>query len=834
MEFYTNVISNKNNILVCGYKDGKRFKKKVFYKPYLFVPAKEASGYKTINGQHAAKMNFESIWEAKKFYFNYRDVEGFSVYGSTRYEYVYIYDHYKKLNFDTSLIKTMILDIEVSMENGPPDFNTADKPITAVTMMYKDITFAFGYDDFTPADNKIKYFRCADETELLEKFIKVISSDTYRPDVITGWNTNTFDIPYTINRIIQTLGEEAAKKLSPWGLLRPRQFETMGKIVNAFDIQGVNCLDYLELYKKFILKPRERYSLEYISQVELEEGKKDYSKYGNLNELYKQNHQLFMEYNVHDCTLVQKLDDKLKLLELVYQFAYDSSINFIDAMTSVRSWDVIIHNYLLDRHIVVPMQKYNDNDESVIGAHVKDPQVGMHSWVVSFDLASLYPSLIMSYNVSPDTFRGMVSLNYSHEEKVNAWLEGMSENLTRMMHEKNVSMAANGATFDRSKQGFLSELMEQLFERRKEYKKKMLAAKTKYEKTKDASLKNDIARYDNLQLAAKVKLNSAYGAFANEGFRFFDRRFAEAITLSGQLTIRWAERNINNLLNSTLGTKDRDYIIASDTDSLYINMDGIVQQSGITDVAKIVDYLDKFCETVVQKTLDKAYVQLAERMNCQKQALFMKRESISERGIFLAKKRYALKMWDNEGVRYNPAELKMMGVEAIRSSTPTAVRGAIKETLNLILNKTEGDVQDYIAQFKAKFMELPFEEIARNSSLGELDDYETSDGSFRKSTPIHVKGAIIYNDMLDKLKLKGQYAPIYRKDKIKFCYLKMPNPTMVNVISVPGTLPKQFDLDQYLDRHLQFDKTYMEPINKVMEKIGWEVEKRTKLSSFFG
>ncbi len=834
MHFYTSVIQEKGQILVRGYKNGKRYSERDrSYKPYLFVPSQEPEGYKTIDGKNVAKMTFDSVWEARKFYFQYKDVDNFPVYGSNRFEYTYIYDKFKNVKFDLNLIKTLVIDIEVSMENGPPDFDSADKPITAITMMYKDITFALGMGDYTPENDTIKYIKCDDETDLLEKFIKIWSSDAFMPDVVTGWNTNTFDIPYIINRLIQVLGEDEAKKLSPWRILKPRTFETFGRTVQAFDVMGINCLDYLELYKKFILKPRERYSLDYISSVELEERKTDYSEYGTLNELYKQNHQLFMEYNVRDCLLVKRLDDKLKLLALVYEFAYDSGLNYIDAMTSVRSWDVIIHNYLMDKHIVVPKQKYLNENTGVIGAHVKSPIVGMHPWVVSFDLASLYPSLIMSYNISPDTFRGMMNLPWDHEGKVEQWLQDMPDEYASKLDAHNLSMAANGATFTKDKQGFLSVLMEALFEKRKVYKKKMLDAKKKYERTKDESLKNDISKYDNLQLAAKVKLNSAYGALANAGFRFYDRRFAEAITLSGQLTIRWAETNLNRFINDQLGTGDRDYIIASDTDSLYINMDGIVKASRLTDTKEIVDYLDKFCNEVMQPVLDKAYSELAERMRCHKQALYMKRESISERGIFLAKKRYALKMWDNEGVRYSPAELKMMGVEAIRSSTPTACREAIKETLDLILNKDEATVQAYIADFHKKFMSLPFEEIARNSSLSELDDYDDGDGG-RKGTPNHVKGAILYNNLLKKHKLNGKYNMIYRKDKIKYHYLKEPNPTFVNVIATPGPLPEQFGLEKFLDKNKQFDKTYLEPIKGIMEKIGWEHEKRTKITSFFG
>lgn len=262
-------------------------------------------------------------------------------------------------------------------------------------------------------------------------------------------------------------------------------------------------------------------------------------------------------------------------------------------------------------------------------------------------------------------------------------------------------------------------------------------------------------------------------------------------------------------------------------------MGDVVTKSGLTDTHEIIDYLDKFGSSKVQEILDKAYIALAEQMRCHKQALFMKRESICEKGLFLAKKRYALSVWDNEGVRYKEPELKMMGLEAIRSTTPTACREAIKETVALILNGSEEQVQKYISDFRNRFDILPYEDIARNSSLGELGNYEDINGGFKKATPSHVKGAIVYNDYLKKLNLQGKYTPIYRKDKIKYCYLKTPNPLMTNVIAVPGALPAEFNLEKYLDRQLQYEKTYLEPIKRILDIIGWETEKKTKVLSFF-
>lgn len=845
MDFYTNFYQQKNHALIIGYTNGKRVKKKVWLKPYLFVPSKKSTQYKNLKNEPVSRIDFDSAWDARSFYYKYKDVEGFTVYGSNRFEYVYIYDTFKSLEYNENLIKTCTIDIECSMEGGPPDFDSADKPITAITMLYEDVIFALGMGDFQTSDPKIKYIKCKDENELLLKFIRIWSSDVFMPDVVTGWNISGFDIPYIINRIIQVLGEDQAKKLSPWGILKPRQFEAYGRIINTFEIIGVNAIDYLDLYKKHILEPRERYSLDYISHVELDERKVDYSEYGNLQELYKNDHQKFMEYNIRDCELVQRLDKQLGLLATTFMFAYSNRINFIDTFGAVKSWDTKIHNHLMDQKIVIPPLDYHDGEERIIGAHVKDPKTGMFHWAISLDLASLYPSLIMAYNISPETLVGMLPLSLSHEQKVEQWLQGMPFEIANKIFNDGQALAANGALFSKKKQGFLPVLMEELFEQRKVFKKKMLQSKQKLKKIeqqiKDGTkglteqkdqLEQETTRYDNMQKIAKILLNSAYGICAQPGFRFFDRRLAEAITLGGQLTIQWAEKNINQFINYYLGTNNIDFIIASDTDSLYVNAEQIVQRSGLTDVQKITDFLDQFCEKQLQPILDKAYESLAQQMNCYKQSLYMKREAIAERAVFLAKKRYVLKLWDLEGVRFTEPEFKMMGIEAKRNSTPTAVRDAIEETFKLIINSDENTVQQYIAKFYDDYMKMPFEEIAKNSSLGSLEEYMDGNG-FKSATPQHVKGAISYNKLLKQLNLANKYPMIFKKDKVKFCYLKEPNPTQLDVISAPGALPPQFDLDRYLDRNRQYEVTYLEPIRKVLDKIGWEVEKRTKVTSFF-
>lgn len=833
MKFYTSVTQHFDNILVCGYENGKRFKEKVPYKPYLFLPTKEESKYRTISGQPVKKRVFSRIKEARDFYRQYEEVENFEIYGLNQFPYVYIYDEFfRNLKYDTTLIKVCALDIEVAKEEKYSDVSEASNKITAIALYYKDICFALGYGDYTPPNDKIKYVKCRDEQHLLRNFIKLFSSDNFRPDVVTGWNIESFDIPYLVNRIRNVLGEDEAKKLSPFGILNERQITgRYGREQIVYEPLGLNILDYQLLYKKFTYAQQDSWKLDHICYVELGEKKLDWSvKYESLDDMYEKDHQMFMDYNVRDCELIWKLDGKMKFLELVYIFAYDSGINFVDAMTTVRAWDVIIHNYLMNHCIVIPKNKKRPPlGRQPAGGYVKPCKPGMYDWVVSFDLTSLYPHLIMGYNISPDTFRGKHTELYSTEQL----LDGEADKLHDYLKEHNYSFTGKSCFYTREKQGFLPALMEELFEKRKAYKDQMKDLKKEYEKTKNDALSFEITRLDNLQQATKIKLNSAFGALLNEYFRWFDVNYGESITLSGQLTIRWAEKHVNAFLNEKLGTEDVDYIITMDTDSMYVNMKPIVDKSGLTDTDAIVTMLDTYCEEIIQPFLDEIYAKLAVYMNAYKQAMFMKREAIADKAIFIAKKRYIMNVHNNEGIQYDKPKLKMMGIEAVKSSTPAACRDAIKNAIKVIMTKPEAEAVAHIKAFRTKFNSLPFEDIAFPRGINGVEKNSNPATIYGSGTPIHVRGALLYNFYTRERGLDHKYPPIYDGDKIKFAYLRTPNPIKENVISVPSRLPPELGLDKYIDYTLMFEKAFLEPIKGILDAIGWSIEKKTNVKRFF-
>lgn len=843
MRFYTNVQVYGDSVFMRGYEDGKRFEHRETYTPYLFVGANTTTKYKTIDGKHVEKIDFEDVKKSREFMSNYADVDGFNIYGSTLFTYQAIYENFKgEVEYNVDHINVVSLDIETSTLNGFPNMEYADKEVITLSLRKKGKAVVLGMRPYTPKSEDVIYIQCRNEVDLLEKFLEVWNSSKWKPDVVTGWNVEYFDIPYLYRRITNVLGPKEANKLSPWKIVRERIVGKDPTSPKVYDLHGISTLDYLALYKKFSYTPQESYKLDHIAEYELGEHKLDYSEYESMHEFYVQNFEKFVDYNIHDVVLVDKLEEKLKFIEQVFAIAYDAKVNFVDTFTTVRIWDVIITNYLMERGIVVPhverdvLEDRQDTDRElgpIIGAYVKDPQVGLHKWVCSFDLNSLYPHLIQQYNISPEMFRGV-------EDNIN--IERLLDNtvdpsLYKKLSDTNMTMAANGALFDKGAVGFLPALMANMYNDRSMWKKRMIEVKKKYETSPTRELENEIARCNNMQMAKKVQLNSAYGALGNVYFRWYQRNLAEGITMSGQLSIRWMEKHINQYLNKLFKTEAEDYVIACDTDSMYIRLDRLVQNvfgDDQKDIDKVVKFLDNVCEKKLQPFIDNAFEELGQYMQVMAQKMVMKREAIANKGIWTGKKHYILNVYNNEGVQYSEPKLKMQGIEAVRSSTPAACRKNIKKALEVIMNEDEHSAIKFIKDFKAEFMTLSFEDIAFPRSVKDMKKYQDSASIYRKSTPIHVKGSLIYNSLLKEHKLETKYPVIRDGDKIKFVYLKTPNPARDSVVSSPGELPKQLNLYPYIDYDTQFDKSFMEPIRSILDAVGWQIkEQRATLEHFF-
>ena len=830
MRFYTNVQMIGNKFLVRGYENGEHVMFKEEYLPTLYVKSNNPTQFKTLEGQFVEPIQPGSVRDCREFYKRYDGVENFKIYGNDRYVYQYISDKYpeSEIKFDITKIKLITLDIETTSENGFPDPKSCDEEILLITIQdystKKIITW--GTKPFENKQENVKYIQCDSEYALLNAFLYYWSNNV--PEVITGWNIQFFDIPYICGRLSRVLGEKKCKSFSPWGLVTQNEVWVNNRQQVCFDIGGITQLDYLDLYKKFTYKAQESYRLDYIADVELGQKKLDHSEFDTFKDFYTKGWQKFVEYNIVDVELVDRLEDKMKLIELAITMAYDAKVNFEDVFYQVRMWDNIIYNYLKKRNVVIPPKDRTEKSDKYAGAYVKEPVPGVYDWIVNFDLNSLYPHLIMQFNVSPETLLDEKCLNVSVDKILN-------REVTFELH-KDYAVCPNGAMYRKDVRGILPELMEKMYSERVIFKKKMIEAKKQYEKTKTKELVKEIARCNNIQMAKKISLNSAYGAIGNQYFRYYKLENAEAITLSGQVAIRWIERKLNQYMNKVLKTEEVDYVIASDTDSIYLHMGPLVEtvyQGREKTTESIVSFLDKVAKVELEKYIEGCYQELAEYMNAYEQKMQMKRENIADRGIWTAKKRYIMNVWDSEGVRYTEPKLKIMGIEAVKSSTPAPCRKMIKDALKLMMSGTEDDVIEFIDKCRVDFNKFSPEEVSFPRSVNDIIKYKSSNSIYEKGTPIAVRGALLFNHHIKEKKLTKKYSLIQNGEKIKFCYLKKPNPIYENVISFIQDFPKELGLNQYIDYDTQFEKGFLEPLKTILNAIGWNSEKQITLDSFF-
>ena len=820
---YSNVTLLGDSILCRGYENGDSVSFKEIIKPTLFVPSPQGK-WKSLTGESMTPVKQDGAKRAREFLEKYKDVDNFEVHGYERFVYQWISEKYPgQLRFNMSDMKIITIDIEVACENGFPDVEASQEEMLCITI--KDLAtgkfITWGTRE-AKVDTEYRVFWT--EQEMLADFHKWWCSNT--PDIITGWNCNLYDIPYICRRLERVLGEKWQKSLSPWNKVNMREVYIQGRRNLAYDILGVSILDYLDLYRKFTYTNQESYRLEHIATVELGEGKLDHSEFENFKDFYTEHWQKFVEYNIKDVDLVDRLEKKMKLLELAVTMAYDAKVNFEDVYSQVRMWDTLIYNYLKERKICVPPRQESKKDDKYAGAYVKEPIPGLYDWVVSFDLNSLYPHLIMEYNISPETLVPTRYPSISVDKILNGEID----------IDSDYCVAANGAQYRKDIQGFLPEMMQKIYDERTIYKKKMLIAKSEYEKTGDKELQADISAFNNIQMARKIQLNSAYGAIGNQYFRYYSLANAEALTLSGLLSIRLIENKMNSYINKILKTKEVDYVIASDTDSIYLNLGSLVEtvfKGREKSDKSVLRFLEKVCDVEFEKYIQNSYEALATTVNAYDQKMFMKRENIANKGIWTAKKRYILNVWNSEGVQYAEPKLKMMGIEAVKSSTPAACRTAIKDALKVIMNGTESDVQEFVGNFRKKFESMPPEDIAFPRGCNGVGKFSNPATIYSKGTPIHVRGALLYNFHAKKNKVTHKYPLIQEGEKVKFLYLRRPNKINENVISFFQTLPKEFGLDKYIDFDIQFQKSFLDPLQVIMDTINWKAEKIATLEDLF-
>lgn len=809
MRFYTNVTPHGDTLHIRGFEDGKRFADKMKWQPRLYFPFKGKCTHQSLDGKGLMPKTYTTIREARQTIKRYEEHKDF-VYGTDRFQYQYISDYYPgTMEYDKDLLRIYTIDIEVESEYGFPNVTDCAEKMICITVkdQVKKQILVWGMADYKVKQDNAHYIKCKDEKDLLIQFLKFWKEFT--PDILTGWNSKYFDIPYLVRRIEKILGESVMKRMSPWGQVMEDNNYYMGKTQTYYRLHGIAQLDYLQLYQKFTIKNQESYKLDHIGFVELGE-KKDDNPYDTFKEWYQNDIQSFIDYNIQDVELVDRLEDRLQLIELAITMAYNAKVNYEDVFSQVRMWDTIIYNELLKTNTIVPVREMNPQSKELVGAYVKDPKPGFYDWVVSFDLNSLYPHLIMQYNISPETII---------PEKKDVIIEELLDKKPKIGEH---CMAANGTMYKTDKMGMLPSIIKREYDDRVIYKKKMLEAEQQYIDTKDKQYEKLARKYYLIQHSKKISLNSAYGAIGNKYFRYYDHRQAEAITMSGQLNIKWIEKKVNEYFNKLYKT-DGDYVIASDTDSIYVNMSPLVKLTGATDKDKIVKALDKFCADKLEPYMEQSYKELGDYMNVYENKMVMKREVIADKGIWTAKKRYILNVHNSEGVQYSEPKLKIMGIEAVKTSTPLPCREKLREAFKVIMGGDQKEMKEFIQNFRREFELMSPEEIAFPRSVNGVKKYGDTSSIYKKGTPMHVKGAIMYNHLLKTKKVSHKFQPIYEGDKGKYIHLRK-NLWNVNVITFLSKLPKEFDLHGYVDYETQFNKSFMDPLRFILGAIKWNID----------
>jgi DNA polymerase elongation subunit (family B) len=788
----------------------------------LYLRSNTPTNYKTLSGEYVSPKSFPTAKAAKDFIKEYEYITDFKVFGYEKFNYVWLSEKFPEvIKFNNELVRKFYLDIETTSEYGFPNVNDPQESIICLTLYdsYSLVYNVFGIADITLEEANTHYHQYDTESDMLIAFINYWK-DNY-PDVLSSWNGIKFDIPYIINRINLVLGESYSKKLSPWGMIHTKKDYDFGNEYTVYDIVGVSHLDYMQLYKKFTYTNQESYSLDHIANVELRAEKLDYSEYDTFAAFYKGNIKKFLIYNILDVKLLLRLEEKMGLLDLAIVVSYDAKVNFSDVYSQVCCWDNIIYNYLKERDIIVPAKIYNSKDEKFDGAFVKEPVPGMYNWVVSFDLASLYPHIIQLLNISPETIRGFdpqITIDKVLDESLD--FSGYTD----------YCISPSGSLYDRTSEGMLSQLMSKYYSERKHYKKLQKEAERANQTNPTSQLAIDISTYNNIQMAKKIAMNSAYGVLGSPYFRYYNLANATSITHTGQVAIRWVSNKINTFI-AELVCKGKDRIIANDTDSMFIDFNDLVVANckGMTN-EQIVDYLDEYCQTIISPKIEDIYNQLGKYLNVHKQCLTMVRDTISSKFLITGKKRYISYVYDSEGVRYKEPKMKVVGLEVVRSSTPKCFRDKLKSAYLIIINSDNKELIKYVEQVRNDSKKLTTAEIGISRGVSDVNKYtDPYSSGYIKGTPIGARSAIVYNQYILAHNLDKKYQLIKNGDKIKTVYLKMPNPLHQNIIAFFGSIPPEMGLEQYVDYDIMLEKCFLNPLEGILGVVRWKLTESNTL-----
>lgn len=818
---------------------------------YFYMPSDDGE-YTSIYGDKLRKIEFDSVSKMNDTRKMYKDAGRKLFESDIAVENRFVLDQWKGQDLKIPDFDVHYLDIEVHSDEGFPHADAADHPVTAITVWStkKKKFFIFAEKEFNTDFLKnedgevphwVKFFDS--EEELLETYIKFVNK--FHPDVISGWNSNGFDIPYIVNRCTKLLGSRKTSKLSPIGVINRRKRKSkFGKEYETITIGGINCIDYLELYKNYHFGEQESYKLDYIARVEIDAQKLEYE--GSLKDLYYNDWQHYIEYNVQDVQLLIDIDEKLQFMSMMIGICYNCRVPLEQYATTTKVLDGAFISRLMLDNIILPDVSSTEKDDKYVGAFVKDPDRGVHEWIVSYDATSLYPSIMMQHNISPETkvcklqdYDAKVIMAILGGEDVGSDADYEAEDgLTygewaAKIKENNYSIASNGAVYRHDAQGIVPRFVEEWFHKRKHHKKLMLAAESAHD--------HDEAKLQTgLQLNYKILINSVYGYLGTEYSRLYDPHNAIAVTTVGQECLKatissidtffkdkWAESKIGKKIGASSVPST---VVYGDTDSVYLCVGRVLDSFGYdtSDVRKTEAFLDNKISPIIVKVIDNAMEHVSlKRMNAPTNKIFFKREMIARRGIHLAKKRYVAWVLNMEGVNIEEGsshELEVKGIEIVRSSTPEIVRKYLKDTVtNMIKSLDEKQVAETIKDIHKEFMNAEPVSISKTSTANNLAKYTDVSGLPMKGCPQHIKGAVLYNKSLKDLGLLGDYEEIFEGDKVKVTYVKPQDHYRSNCISFKGSIPKELRLNDCVDYELMWEKVFLKPLEQFYEILRWSI-----------
>lgn len=828
---------------------GERITVKLTYYPYLYVETSSNPEQISLYGTKLRKKTFTSSKERKNFA---KDENNKRIFHNFTCSQQFLIDrfsaHIDNPDFVKHPLKIFYLDIETYSPDEFPEPNLAKAPINVITI-YDNLTekfHTFGLKEYESHDNVIYYF-CKNEIELLEKFIEFYQKDY--PDIITSWNGELFDIPYLIHRINRVLGEEYSKKLSPYNNIIAKEiFTKFGRKAEKFIIEGVACLDYMNVYKKFCPVQRESYSLGSISSLELGETKIEYEE-SNLSSLADKNWKQFVDYNIQDVNLLIKLEEKLSYLNILRSLSHVGLTNLEAAMSTISIVAGAVAIQAKKNNKIIPTFPCDKDDKVTIeGGFVSEPQRGFHDSIISFDANSLYPNLIRTCNMSPETKIGTIqgknadgTIIFKHvNEKIYNLTE---EKLKIFMEKENLTKTKIGTLFSQKQEGLVPQIVAENYKKRMDIKKELKKIKREL-----LSISKDSPEYrdkkkresvlNNKQYALKILMNSIYGAFANNYFFLRDIDIARSITLTGQMVIKQANEIIENFykehgIDSEI-LKTKSPTIYNDTDSVYVTIQPLIEKNNIK-LLKKDNKLSHESEKLIEKLetyINENICEWAKKeLNSKNPTLEFKRESICDVGIFIQKKRNVLRVIDEEGVPCD--KIKYTGIEVVRSTMTKKVKEFNKKIIETMLETRDPSKTNIIMEnIYEEFQNCVENELSFVVGIKNYEKYADSCNGLTtiKGMPVHVKAAYYYNYFIKMLKLEGKYEKITSGDKIQYFYLQQPNRYALSVLAFKNRLPEELKQIFSMDKEKQFEKLVSETIRKIFEPVGWQIREPGKMN----